>query len=81
MYFVFGKTLETVALIIEETKIVYAQCDRLASHDVIKHHVIISDIIIKVAFQDKEKSALLRRSLSRSISRLPYFNLKAITFL
>ena len=31
----------------EQTSIVYAQCDRRTSYDVIKHHVITTDVILK----------------------------------
>ena len=31
----------------EQTTIVYAQWDRWASYDVIKHHMITTDVILK----------------------------------
>ena len=31
----------------EQTTIVYTQWDRWASHDIIKHHMIITDVILK----------------------------------
>ena len=32
-------------------QIVYAQWDSWASHDVIKHHIITTDVIIKIAIK------------------------------
>ena len=31
----------------EQTTIVYAQWDRWASNDVIKHHIITTDVVLK----------------------------------
>ena len=57
----------------EQTTIVYAQCDRWTSYDVIKYHMITTDVI------GKEESTLLRQGLSHAISRLSIiFSLKSL---
>ena len=46
-------------------QIVYAQWGSWASHDVIKHHIITTDVIIKIAIK-----ATGNPGLSHAISRL-----------
>ena len=61
---------------IEQKTIVYAQWDRWTSYDVIKHHMISTDVILN---SSKEESKLLRIGLSPTISRLyVIFSLKLL---
>ena len=58
--------------------IVYAQWDIWTSYDVIKHHMIIPDVILNSS-KGKQEYALLRIGLSRAISRLSIiFSLESI---
>ena len=52
----------------EQTTIVYAQCDRWTSYDVI--NIWQPLMLYQYSSKGKEESAFLRQSLSRAISRL-----------
>ena len=47
---------------IEQTTIAYAQCDRKTSYDVLKHHMITTDVYWN-SCKGKEEVALLRTVL------------------
>ena len=50
----------------EQTTILFAQGDKWASYDVIKHHMITTDVVAK----GNEESTLLRTGLSHAVDYL-----------
>ena len=55
---IFDKIVKLITIILktEQVTIVYAQWDRWASYEVIKHHMITTDVIIKITLKTMRNS-------------------------